>query len=169
MSRTLIFGNSGSGKSTLAAHIHQRDNVPHFDLDTVAWQSGSPPIRNPLPLSIKLINNDISLQQDWVIEGCYSDLLLELLPLATRIIYLDLPQKICVKNAKNRPWEPHKYSSKQQQDANLKMLIKWIEEYDSRNDNFSRQSHLAIYNAFSGEKIRLKDNNNDSQGAFSDK
>jgi adenylate kinase family enzyme len=158
MSRTLIFGNSGSGKSTLASQIHQQDNVPHFDLDTVAWQSGLPPIRNPLPLSIELINKFISTQDNWVIEGCYSDLLTELLPFATLIIYLDLPNKVCIENAKNRAWEPHKYSSKQQQDANLKMLIAWIKEYDSRNDNFSRQSHLELYNAFNGEKFRLKDN-----------
>ncbi len=159
MSRTLIFGNSGSGKSTLASQIHQQDNVPHFDLDTVAWQSGLPPIRNPLPLSIELINKFISTQDNWVIEGCYSDLLTELLPFATLIIYLDLPNKVCIENAKNRAWEPHKYSSKQAQDENLAMLIHWIKEYETRTDSFSKKSHQALYNSFSGKKTIIKNNN----------
>ena len=74
------------------------------------------------------------------------------------MFFLDLPIETCIKNAIQRPWEPHKYSSKQAQDENLGMLIHWIKNYETRTDTFSKKSHQALYNSFVGKKIIIENN-----------
>ena len=36
---------------------------------------------------------------------------------------MNLPIGACIANAKQRSWEPHKYASKEAQDANLELLM----------------------------------------------
>ncbi len=152
LSKIVIFGNSGSGKSTLAKQLAKQNRLAHLDLDTIAWQPTNPPQRTSIAESSQLI--DKFLQHDsWIIEGCYTDLLELATPHADEIIFLNLPVTDCISNAKNRPWEPHKYSSKQAQDANLEMLVDWIAQYDCRTDTFSKQAHETLYAQFTGKKI----------------
>lgn len=162
MSKIVVFGNSGSGKSTLAKALCATGNVAHLDLDTLAWQAVSlsdktpsektSPERAPLEEPSRKIDNFINHNQNWVIEGCYSDLLELALSQATEIIFLNIPVETCIANAKQRPWEPHKYESRQAQDANLDMLIDWIAQYSKRNDTFSYTSHRAMYDSYAGSK-----------------
>ncbi|WP_340677417.1 shikimate kinase [Paraglaciecola sp.] len=142
MSKILIFGNSGSGKSTLAKRFSIKNCMAHLDLDTIAWQVTSPPIRTPISESAIQINDFITLNDSWVVEGCYSDLLQLVMEEADEIIFLNLSVKDCIKNAKNRPWEPHKYKSKEAQDANLTMLINWISRYPEREKIISLKKHM---------------------------
>ncbi len=93
-----------------------------------------------------------------MIEGCYSDLLEIVAPFSTEIIFLDLPIEQCIKNAKSRPWEPHKYESTEAQDANLEMLIAWISQYEQRQDSFSRCAHENFYTRYIGKKTLYKSN-----------
>ena len=80
------------------------------------------------------------------------------MPYATEMIYLDLPIQQCIDNARMRPWEPHKYTSREAQDANLEMLIEWIGEYDQRQDCFSQSAHQCLYQNFTGKKLRYVSN-----------
>lgn len=150
--KVVIFGNSGSGKSTLAGEIASSDGLAHLDLDTLAWLPGMPPERRPLAESQQEMDAFCQANDGWVIEGCYADLLECVLPRASEIIYMNLPVEACVANAKARPWEPHKYESKEAQDANLDMLIQWIRDYDTRDDVFSRRAHEAFYERYQGKK-----------------
>ncbi|MCL1124982.1 shikimate kinase [Shewanella surugensis] len=152
MRKILIFGNSGSGKSTLAKALCRSDGLSHLDLDTLAWESSVPPKRKSLDGSGKAIQHFIQSHIGWVIEGCYTDLLEMVLPHSTEIIFMNLPIETCMNNAKQRPWEPHKYESKAVQDANLDMLIEWISQYSKRTDTFSEQSHRVLYEGFQGKK-----------------
>ncbi|BBM03211.1 shikimate kinase [Microbulbifer sp. GL-2] len=158
MKKIVIFGNSGAGKSTLAIQLSKSEGLAHFDLDTVAWQPVSPPIRRPIDESRKEIDKFLNDNESWVIEGCYSDLLEIVLPVSSEVIFLNLPVQMCISNAKNRPWEPHKYVSKEAQDENLDMLIKWIAEYTNRDDTFSKASHEALYNFYKGKKTMYTKN-----------
>ena len=108
LSKILIFGNSGSGKSTLAKKISQTSGLGHLDLDSLAWQATNPPERKEIKESEKGILGFIQAHENWVIEGCYTDLLELLSEKTDEIIYLNLPVELCIKNAKNRPWEPQK-------------------------------------------------------------
>ena len=158
MKKILVFGNSGSGKSTLSKELAATENLAHLDLDTLAWLPTMPPERKALKNSAKEINEFISNNDGWVIEGCYSDLLEIASPYSTEIIYLDLPIGQCIKNAKSRPWEPHKYASKEAQDANLNMLIDWIAQYAQRQDTFSQAAHEKFYSDYAGKKTLYTSN-----------
>lgn len=158
MARILIFGNSGSGKSTLAQSLSVNRGLAHLDLDTLAWLPTNPPQRQAVSESALSIEHFTAQHSRWVIEGCYTDLLELLAPAATEILFMDLDVEACVSNARQRPWEPHKYSSKAAQDANLDMLIGWIRNYTARDDVFSRQAHEAFYAGFDGAKRRITAN-----------
>ena len=158
MKKIIIFGNSASGKSTLAKKISDTNELAHLDLDTLAWQPILPPTRKLIAESARDINAFTTANDNWVIEGCYADLLAGVLPLASEIVFMDLPVELCVSNARQRPWEPHKYISKAAQDANLAMLIDWISQYADRDDAFSYRSHAALYESFQGKKTSYVNN-----------
>jgi hypothetical protein len=90
-----------------------------------------------------------------VIEGCYADLAAVLAPRATRLVFLDPGVDACIANARARPWEPHKYATRAEQDANLEMLIGWIRAYPTRDDTMSLGAHRALFDGFTGDKIEL--------------
>ncbi|KEI72241.1 shikimate kinase [Endozoicomonas elysicola] len=159
MEKIVIFGNSGSGKSTLAKTLCRSESLQHLDLDSLAWKAVSPPERKSIAESRQEIEAFVSLNKSWVIEGCYSDLLALVMPFSSEIIFLDLPVEACIANARKRTWEPHKYESKEAQDANLNMLVDWIAQYPHRSDTFSRSSHEALFNGYSGRKRIFKKNN----------
>ncbi|MEH6576847.1 MAG: AAA family ATPase [Amphritea sp.] len=152
MSNILIFGNSGSGKSTLAKSLCKTHGLAHLDLDTLAWEATVPPERKPLEESWEEIKSFISSNENWVIEGCYTDLLELAEEYSNEIIFMNLPVEACISNAKVRPWEPHKYDTKKAQDENLEMLIGWIEQYTERNDTFSEVAHQKFYDNYCGKK-----------------
>lgn len=156
--RILLFGNSGSGKSSLARRLCQRSGLAHLDLDTLAWQPIAPPQRRPLAASAAELDAFTAAQTSWVIEGCYADLLELLVDRATEAIWLNLPIEDCLQNARARPWEPHKYPSKEAQDANLGMLEVWIADYRTRADTFSFAAHQALFEALPGAKRVLTSN-----------
>lgn len=129
-----------------------------MDLDTIAWLDSSPPQRSSLDSSLKTLQEFTAANQSWVVEGCYADLLNLLSPQANEVIYLNLPIELCIENAKNRPWEPHKYESKQAQDEKLPMLLEWIAQYKDREDTFSHAAHLNFYQSFTGKKLMYTSN-----------
>jgi len=154
--RILLFGNSGSGKSTLAKRLCADVGLAHLDLDTLAWLPTTPPQRMPLDRCAADIAAFIDSHAAWVIEGCYIDLLELALPSSSEIIYLDIPVSECITHARKRPWEPHKYPSREAQDANLEMLINWIGDYPHREDTFSQRAHRQFYDRYRGNKTRYE-------------
>lgn len=162
MKRILIFGNSASGKSTLAKRLVDQHGLAHLDLDTIAWQATldpqKPPERQSISESKRLIDAFCSGFDNWVIEGCYSDLIEMVSERANQAIFMDLSISECVENAKNRPWEQHKYASKEAQDQNLAMLLDWIKDYENRTDTFSKRAHQDCYEKFNGQKKRILSN-----------
>ena len=151
MRKIIIFGNSGSGKSTLAGKLRE-EGLAHLDLDTLAWLPSDPPERRPVEQAGDEIQEFITLHNEWIIEGCYADLLELVKPSATEAIFMNLPVSQCQENARNRPWEPHKYPSKEAQDENLPMLLEWIAGYADRTDTLSYSAHRKLYESFEGLK-----------------
>ena len=150
--RIIIFGNSGSGKSTLAKHLSAKFDLPHLDLDTLAWLDTESPERAPLDTSKKHINKFTRQQKSWVIEGCYTDLLEVAINQSNRVIFLNPGTEACISNCKKRPWEAHKYASFEEQNKNLKMLLNWVKDYSTRHDEFSYSSHRSLFDSYTGEK-----------------
>jgi ABC-type dipeptide/oligopeptide/nickel transport system ATPase subunit len=50
-------------------------------------------------------------------------------------------------------WEPHKYSSLEQQHAMLENLQAWVAAYYTRSDPWSYQAHRRIFDAHRGAKV----------------
>jgi hypothetical protein len=91
----------------------------------------------------------------WVIEGCYADLAAVALHRCTQLVFLNPGVEVCVEHARSRPWEPHKYASKEAQDANLDMLLRWIRDYPLREDELSLRSHRTLFDGYLGDKVEL--------------
>ncbi len=130
-----------------------------MDLDTVAWVPGAEtPTRRSLNASSGEILGIIDAEQNWVVEGCYADLLEVTLSRATEMVFLNPGTDVCIENARKRPWERHKYSTPEAQDANLGMLIEWIKEYHRRPDEFSYVAHRRLFDTFVGQKREFNSN-----------
>jgi len=93
-----------------------------------------------------------------VVEGCYADLIELVLDRATELIFLNPGAETCATNCSTRPWEPHKYATPEEQDANLEMLVQWVRDYETRTDEFSLRAHRALFDAFAGTKIEHRSN-----------
>ncbi|MEY2929640.1 MAG: hypothetical protein RL033_389 [Pseudomonadota bacterium] len=155
MQRIVIFGNAGAGKTTLARQLAQSGELAHLDLDLLAWLPGPPPQRRSLADSARDIAQFTSHNPAWVIEGCYSDLLELVLPECSDILFLNPGVEACLANCRARPWEPSKYASKAEQDANLELLLQWVRAYDTREDEFSLRSHRRLFKSFDGPKREI--------------
>lgn len=154
-SRFLIFGNSGAGKSTMAKALQAQHGLAHLDLDTLAWDPVAITVRRPIEHSLADIRAFVAREPSWVIEGCYADLLEHLLPHADALRFLNPGTEACVAHCRARPWEPHKYASKAEQDRNLEFLIAWVREYETRDGPLSLAAHRALFDAFRGDKLEL--------------
>ena len=121
----------------------------------LAWLPQTPPVRRALEDSGRAIQAFTAAHDAWVIEGCYADLLALAADRATMLVLLNPGVDACIANARERPWEPHKYASKEAQDRNLEMLIGWIRGYETRGDTMSLSAHRRLFDAFAGDKIEL--------------
>jgi adenylate kinase family enzyme len=155
MYRILIFGNSGSGKSTLAKRLGKDFNIPILDLDTIVWEPNQIAIRRPQKDSAKDLQDFIENNISWVIEGCYSKLIKAAIEFSTEIYFLNPGITKCLENNSNRPWEPHKFKSIEEQTQTFEFLQNWIQQYEKRDDEFSYSSHRLIFNQYNGKKHEI--------------
>lgn len=158
MKRIVIFGNSGSGKSTLAKALAEVHGAKHLDLDTIAWERDRPGVRADFRESRRALLRFIEQTESWAIEGCYAELLKVAGHHCTEMIFLNPGIETCVLNCKARPFEAHKYASPAAQDANLKMLVDWVGEYERRDDEFSLRAHRKLFDAHAGRKVEYRSN-----------
>ena len=57
--------------------------------------------------------------EQWIVEGCYGDLILAALPYCTELRFLNPGIEVCVAHCHRRPWEPEKLSLPEAQDEKL--------------------------------------------------
>jgi adenylate kinase family enzyme len=153
--RVVVLGNSGSGKSTLARWLATREGIPSLDLDTVVWEPGQIAVSQPIADAKNDVATFCSGQASWVVEGCYGSLAEAALAFQSRLIFLNPGMEQCLENCRQRPWEPHKYASKAEQDRHLAFLLSWVREYYSRDGDMSLQAHAACFARHTGPKIEL--------------
>jgi len=153
--RFAIVGNSGSGKSTLARQIAATHSLPSLDLDTVAWEPGQVAV----PRSAEAAGSDVCAfcerHDGWIVEGCYADLTRRALGYSPLLLFMDPGVEACLWNCQQRAWEPHKYESKDAQDARLEFLMSWVRDYYTRDGDLSHAEHLRLFDAYRGPKRRL--------------
>ncbi len=150
MIRLVLLGNAGAGKSTMARRIIGGRSIPRLSLDQIAWDEG--PKRKPLEVSLRLLKDFIQSNNKWIIEGCYSDLIEVALPYCTELRFLNPGTEVCVAHCHRRPWEPEKFSSPEDQAAMLALLVQWVREYETRDDEYGLKRHRQLFDRFSGRK-----------------
>ena len=91
----------------------------------------------------------------WVVEGCYGNLVGASLGFQPLLIFVNPGLEACLANCRSRPWEPHKYASKEEQDANLEFLLSWVADYYSREGPMSLGFHRALFDGYEGREIEL--------------
>lgn len=123
-----------------------------LDLDTVAWVPDAPTTLRPTEQAADDVQAFCRSHESWIVEGCYGELIRATLPFAPKLILLDPGLVQCLANCRARPWEPHKYASKAEQDKNLAFLLEWVEGYYSRCDDLSLQAHKTLFAEYDGEK-----------------
>lgn len=155
--RLLVYGNSGSGKSTLARVLAARHALEPLDLDTIVWEPGKIAVQRSPVAILQSLHGFLARRDRWVIEGCYGELVETAAPHCTRLLFLDPGVEACLANNRARPWEPHKYATRQSQDAMLGTLQAWVCDYYVRDDAWSHRRHQRIFDAFDGDKRRLTD------------
>lgn len=148
--RVVLLGNAGAGKSTMAHRLIGDRDIPRLSLDEIAWNDG--PARKPLSESLEQLDEFITGSDEWIIEGCYGDLIEAALPHCTELRFLNPGVDVCVEHCKRRPWEPEKFPTPEAQDAMLARLIEWVREYDTRDDEYGQRRHREMYDRFGGPK-----------------
>lgn len=155
--RIAILGNSGSGKSTLSRWLARRGEALHLDLDTVAWEPGEVAVERARDAAEAEVERFCAEHERWVVEGCYANLVRVALQFEPLFLLLDPGQEACLDNCRARPWEKHKYSSKEEQDERLPFLLSWVSEYYSRSGELSLREHLACFQEYEGPKVEVTD------------
>lgn len=153
--RVAILGNSGSGKSTLAGWLAQAGRLAVLDLDSIAWEPDSPAVPRPNALAEADVARFCAAHPRWVVEGCYGNLIERALPFEPLLVFLNPGPEPCAAHCRSRPWEPHKYRSKEEQDAHLPFLLTWVAEYSTREGPTSLGAHRALFERYPGRKVEL--------------
>ena len=148
--KLILLGNAGAGKSTMARRLMGNGSIPRLSLDEIAWDPG--PTRKPLPESVRLLHEFMQANDEWIIEGCYGELIEVALPYCTELRFLNPGVEVCVAHCHRRPWEPEKFSSPEDQKAMLDQLIAWVKEYETRDDEYGLKRHRQIFAGFAGRK-----------------
>lgn len=153
--RIAIIGNSGSGKSTLARDLALTHDLNALDLDTVAWEPDQIAVPRDPTIALRQVRDFCTRTPQWVVEGCYAGLIHAALPHASLLLFLEPGVRACITNCHNRPWEPHKFKSHQEQNRHFAPLLDWVRGYYQRDDDASLREHQALYDDFDGPKHKL--------------
>lgn len=153
--RVAVLGNSGSGKSTIARWLSARTGAAALDLDTVAWEPGQIAVPRSPDVAVSEVRAFCAGNEHWIVEGCYAGLIGVALETSARLLFLNPGEARCKANCLARPWEAHKYSSREEQDKRLAALLTWVGEYYLRDGDMSLSAHRACFAAYKGPKQEL--------------
>ena len=154
--RILIVGNSGSGKSWRARALAEQRQLAHLDLDTIVWVPGQIAVPRPAAEVAADLRAFIDAHAAWVIEGCYGDVAEAALPFCSELEFMNPGKEACLANNGRRPWEPHKYDSKEKQDGMLPFLLDWVAKYYERDDSCSYAWHRRLFDSHAGPKREIR-------------
>jgi hypothetical protein len=78
-------------------------------------------------------------------------------PFAPTLFFMTPGLQQCLANCRSRPWEPHKYMSKADQDERLAFLLDWVQDYYSRDGVMSLRGHQAAFERYPGTKFEISE------------
>jgi adenylate kinase family enzyme len=153
--RVAILGNSGSGKSTVAKWLAAHAGAAMLDLDTVAWEPDQIVVARSAEAASVDVRTFCRANEHWVVEGCYAALVEAALEFDPLLLFMNPGEAQCLAHCRARPWEPHKYASRQEQDERLAFLLKWVSEYYTRDGDMSLVRHRECFERYAGPKQEI--------------
>lgn len=149
-----IIGYSGSGKSTLAKKLASFYNIPYLHLDNVQYY-GDFQIRDRQEQR-EIVEKYILKNDDWVIDGNYSDVAPSRFEISDITIYLNYNRFYCYKMARRR----YKQNKGKIRDSfpceeRFDLSFQWWILFSSRIKK-RRKKHLLNLNKTKGLKLMFK-------------
>lgn len=135
--KILIIGIVASGKTTLAKKLSKEYNIKHYEIDLIVHDDKNNYKRTneeQQNLIKKIDEND-----NWIIEGTLRKNLLNLLQLADKIIYIDIPLSIRKRRILIRFIKQKLGIEKSNYKPDLRMLknmYKWTEDFEKNKKEF---------------------------------
>jgi hypothetical protein len=129
--------------------------APRLGLDR--WEPGKIAMQRPRESVATSLRSFIDSQAAWVIEGCYGELIRAASAHCTLLVFLNPGIDACLANNLKRPWESHKYASRELQNTMLGQLQEWVAGYYQRTDAWSYRVHREIFDAFAGPKVEHRE------------
>jgi len=154
--RVLLFGNAGAGKTRYAEHLARRHHLAHLDLDGIVWEPGQVAVLRPLARVTADLSRFLDANSRWVIEGCHGELVSLVAADCTELVFMNPGEAVCAANCRARPWESHKFQSKQAQDERLALLLDWVHGYYVRDDDWSLRRHRQLYDGHDGPRREVR-------------
>lgn len=147
-----ILGYVGSGKSVLARNLSRELRIPKLELDDIAFDLSWNPIDR---CKILPEIQEFMLQDHWIIDGNYDDLLQEeRLSSADFIVFVNLPRFHCLIRALRRTKE--RKAAGYQRDINMPFLRYLL--FGCRNPQ-RRNSFFLIQQRFPDKCVVLRSQN----------
>lgn len=153
--RILIIGNSGSGKSWLAGKLSDQMKIPLFHFDQYFWEPGGFDNRREKEVVFNELR-ELSLGQNWVMEGVYGELASVVINRVTHFIFLDKSWTECSNGLIARGPESTESLNKADVVAKFKGLTEWAEKYWERQGSCSYMNHKTLFEDVKCKKIRIQ-------------
>ncbi len=138
--KILIIGMVASGKTTLARRLSKDNNITHYEIDSIVHDDIKKRKR-PNDEQQKIIQN-INKQDSWIIEGTLRKNLYNILEIADKIIYLDIPLKVRKRRIFSRFIKQKMKIEKCNYIPNieiLKNMYKWTNDFEESKVEFEEK------------------------------
>ncbi|WP_379138860.1 DNA topology modulation protein [Paenibacillus sp. sgz500958] len=133
MNRIIVIGSAGAGKSTLSQKMGTILNLPVVHLDKYYWKPNWQPTPNEEWDQIVI---DLTMQDQWIIDGNYSRTMDLRMARADLIIFLDMPRWLCMYRILKRRVMYHKKSRPDMNEECPERIdfefIQWVWNYRKR-------------------------------------
>ncbi len=142
--KVLIIGIVARGKTTLARRLSKETNIKNYEIDLIVHDDKNK--RKRTNKEQQKIIEKINKQSDWIIEGTLRKNLYNLLELADKIIYLDIPiqvrkRRILLRYIKQKlKIEKSNYRPNKEM---LKNMYKWTNEFE--NNKIELEEEILKY------------------------
>ena len=143
--KILIVGTVGTVKTTLARKLSKEYNIKYYEIDSIVHDDINKKKRTPQQQN-EIISN-INKEDGWIIEGVLRENLEDLLEIAEKIIYLDIPKNIRNKRILTRYIKQKIGIEKSNYKPSLKMLkmmYKWSNEFEKNRDEFENKLNKYV-------------------------
>ena len=143
--KILIVGTVGTGKTNLARKLSKEYNIKYYEIDSIVHDDINKKKRTPQQQN-EIISN-INKEDGWIIEGVLRENLEDLLEIAEKIIYLDIPKNIRNKRILTRYIKQKIGIEKSNYKPSLKMLkmmYKWSNEFEKNRDEFENKLNKYV-------------------------